>query len=617
VTFDKYFCTVNALEAPAPEIGTPGDNCRSSTDPELFPTFTLSIDGYDFTTAELLAGVQLAPGDYDLYEGETFVGTITVVDTDQTINVLNYLATTGAGVIVNKWFCEDIDDVVGGIDMEAPGDECVPGTADFDILDSEGASVLGVGDDVFAGVTLPAGEYTLVELGTGFTLDFSLGAERGVPINVFNPVEEEEPWITVQKFFCEGDNSEGNVSNCNGREAPDVDVTFTVVGNGVDDTIVVEEFNQGNGSQGQASSDFDLEAGETYLVCEIEPDGWMGVARALGANQTAGETPNCVYVTLTPGNNQVQFNNFMRDVPVDETGTLIVKKYFCTDEGITVPVVGDDESDYDGCELATAEQLEGVNFWVYPFGDAEAAIDIDDSLLLSTGVVLPVGTHTLVEVFDGVIHELADVTIEADETTTIIVFNPVEKEDENGKLIVKKYFCKDKDLKHPTVGTKGDYDHCKPAKPSSVEFYVLAFGETKVDLDESTLLSTGVTLPVGTHELFEVFKGKAYSLGEFEIKAGETTTITVFNPAKYDKPDHDKPGTDKPGADKPGTSGGTTASSGGTTASTGGTTAVTALPSTGSGAEAGNDAIASLTLLAGAAALAGTGMLLRKERPAA
>jgi hypothetical protein len=194
--------------------------------------------------------------------------------------------------------------------------------------------------------------------------------------------------------------------------------------------------------------------------------------------------------------------------------------------------------------------------------------------------------------------------------------------DETGKLIVKKYFCKDKDLKHPTVGKKDHYDHCKPAKPSSVEFYVLAFGETKVDLDESTLLSTGVTLPVGTHELFEVFKGKAYSLGEFEIKAGETTTITVFNPAKYDKPDHDKPdydkpghdkpGADKPGADTPGSSGGTTAGTGGTT-----TTMVKALPNTGSGAEAGNDAIASLTLLAGAAALAGTGMLLRKERSAA
>jgi hypothetical protein len=200
-----------------------------------------------------------------------------------------------------------------------------------------------------------------------------------------------------------------------------------------------------------------------------------------------------------------------------------------------------------------------------------------------------------------------------------------DDEDETGTLIVKKYFCKDKDLKHPTVGKKGDYDHCKPAKPNSVDFYVLAFGETKVDLDETTLLSTGVTLPVGTHELFEVFKGKAYSLGEFEITAGETTTITVFNPAKYDKPDHEKPGTDKPGTDKPGadTPGAdkpgadTPGTSDGTTASTGGTTAVTTLPSTGSGAEASNDAVASRTLLAGAAALAGTGMLLRKERPAA
>jgi hypothetical protein len=604
---DKYFCTLNVDTAPNPEIGVPGENCVEATEGFELSLYEGNIN-LQIPTESLLAGVMLEEGTYQLYEGEFALGSITIPDVEH-VDVLNFIAEPEGSVSVSKYVCEGLEEVTGGIDMAAPVDGCVESTAVFDILDSESNSVLGEGD-VFAGVTLPGGNYTLVELGTGFEVPFTIAAESNIQINVFNPAEEEEPWITILKRFCEGDNSEGNVSNCNGREAPDVDVTFTVVGNGVDDTIVVEEFNQGNSSQGQASSDFDLEAGETYLVCEIEPDGWMGVARALGANQTAGETPNCVYVTLTPGNNVVQFNNFMRDVPVDETGTLIVTKYFCTDEGLMVPVVGD-EGDYKYCEPgATAEQFEGVNFWVYPGGNAAAAIDIDDNALLSTGVVLPVGTHTLVEVLDGVTHVLDNFEIKAGETTTIVVFNPVEKEDENGTLIVKKYFCKDKDLKHPTVGTKGDYDHCKPAKPSSVEFYVLAFGETKVDLDESTLLSTGVTLPAGTHELFEVFKGKAYSLGEFKIEVGETTTITVFNPAKYDKPDHEKPDYDKPGADKPGTPGGTTAS-------TGGTTAVTTLPSTGSGAEASNDAIASLTLLPGAAALAGTGMLLRKERPGA
>lgn len=44
---------------------------------------------------------------------------------------------------------------------------------------------------------------------------------------------------------------------------------------------------------------------------------------------------------------------------------------------------------------------------------------------------------------------------------------------------------------------------------------------------------------------------------------------------------------------------------------------VTTLPSTGSGDEQSNNAVASLALLAGAAAMAGTGLLLRKERPAA
>jgi hypothetical protein len=610
VTFDKYVCTVNALEAPAPEIGTPGDNCSLSTDPELFPTFMLSIDGQAFTTAELLAGVQLAPGDYDLYEGTTFVGTITVVDADQTINVLNYIATTGAGVIVNKWFCEDIDDVVGGIDMEAPGDECVPGTADFDILDSEGASVLGAGDDVFAGVTLPAGEYTLAELGSGFTLDFSLGAEQGVPINVFNPVEEEEPWITVQKFFCEGDNSEGNVSNCNGREAPDVDVTFTVVGNGVDDTIVVEEFNQGNGSQGQASSDFALEAGETYLVCEIEPDGWMGVARALGASQTAGETPNCVYVTLTPGNNQVQFNNFMRDVPVDETGTLIVTKYFCTDEGITVPVVVG-EGDYEGCELATAEQLEGVNFLVLPF-KTEPLIDITESMLLSTGVVLPVGTHTLVEGFEGVIHELADVTIEADETKTIIVLNPIDvPEDEEITVNIWKAVCSeiDVDADDPCVSSDG-------LNGTEIGFTVTyTVGETDITVDTSLVVegdkgSAVLTLPLAesytvcedvpdgveevTFGILGVDDAEATADGCITFSAegladGDVVGVMFWNDLEDEK--SDKPVPPK----KP---------------------VVIKLPSTGSGS-ADTGANAPIMLIAAAAAAAGAGAILRKERPAA
>lgn len=334
LTIVKYFCTVDdeTVEVPGPTIGTPGTGCVVATDQE----FTLSLEGTTFTTAQLLAGVELLPGTYNLYEGETLLGPITVVDTDLVVNVLNYVPDQ----------------------------------------------------------------------------------------------DQNDGYITVLKRFCEADNSDNTNSNCNGRVAPDVDVTFNVYDS--EDTllgtIVVTDFNEGNGSQGTAQSTMSLVVGETYTVCEVAPDGWDAVPRPGaqgGANQTGQD--DCIIVELVPGNNVLQFNNFPMEQP--EEGVAKVVKYFCTDPGITVPVVGDAESGFDGCEPATADQLTGVNFWVYPFGVAANAIDIDDTALLTTGVTLPVGTHTLVEEFNGVIHELADLTIVAGQTTTIMVYNPAAPEE--------------------------------------------------------------------------------------------------------------------------------------------------------------------------------------------
>ncbi len=137
------------------------------------------------------------------------------------------------------------------------------------------------------------------------------------------PAETGE--IRIIKRFCEADNSPNANSNCNGRiqEAEGTTVTFQVfegeaTSGGPVTTIDVPIERQGNGSQGQATSDADaaLGAGETFTVCEVPVDGFTAVPRPGaqgGRNQTSVDGEPCIRVDLTPGTNVLQFNNFLAE----------------------------------------------------------------------------------------------------------------------------------------------------------------------------------------------------------------------------------------------------------------------------------------------------------------
>ncbi|MEJ7838723.1 MAG: hypothetical protein WKF81_07890, partial [Thermomicrobiales bacterium] len=120
-------------------------------------------------------------------------------------------------------------------------------------------------------------------------------------------------------------NSPNQNSNCNGRveEAEGTDVTFEVrAGFDVTDgpvleTIEVSIVQQGNASQGSATGGA-LDAGETFTVCEIPVDGFTPVPRPGnqgGSNQTLVAGEPCITVELGPGNNELQFNNFIAAAP--------------------------------------------------------------------------------------------------------------------------------------------------------------------------------------------------------------------------------------------------------------------------------------------------------------
>jgi hypothetical protein len=321
----------------------------------------------------------------------------------------------------------------------------------------------------------------------------------------------------------------------------------------------------------------------------------------------------------------------------EDPGKAVVVKYFCTDENITVPVVGD-EGDYEGCTLATAEKLAGVNFLVYPDSNAEEAIDIDDSMLYGDGVVLPVGTHTLVEEFNGVIHEMADLTIVAGETTTIVVFNPVE-DVPTVDLHIYKEVCKD-------VDETDEHDPCVPSDAMdghTLYFTVFALvgeddddGLEIIDYVEVSMVIEGnlgsavvedlpladfyavcEIVPEGIEGvyIYSVPGGIVFDdaeLGACVFIAGEDLDenlligVLFLNdveegkpPVKPEKPE--KPTTpEKPVIPVPQQP----------------VTTVTELPSTGSGTT-DTTPVAPWLLMTSAAVLAGTGALLRKERPAA
>ena len=174
---------------------------------------------------------------------------------------------------------------------------------------------------VFAGLFV----VFLLMVSSGHSVSASSGSGAPVTSSNFQP---ETGTITVLKRFCEADNSPNQNSNCNGRveDAEGTIVTFDVrAGADVTAGAVTEQIGvliaqQGNGSQGSNTGGA-LAAGSTFTVCEVPVAGYTIVPRPGaqgGQNQTLVPGAPCITVVLVPGNNVLQYNNFVAAAPTEE-----------------------------------------------------------------------------------------------------------------------------------------------------------------------------------------------------------------------------------------------------------------------------------------------------------
>ncbi len=416
------------------------------------------------------------------------------------------------------------------------------------------------------------------------------------------PIPVEPGAVIVEKYYCEGTD----------LKAPAVvNVEFNTEGCDVGgDTSIFDILDDEGTSLGLDLSTLfttgvQLMPGDYTLV---EYDGEtvvLSVDFTIEANQTAPVVIQVVNPVTPP-----------------EEGMAKVVKYFCTDTDITVPVVGD-EGDYEGCELATAEQLTGVNFLVYPFGVAEDAIDVDDTALFTTGVTLPAGTHTLVEVFNGTTHELADLPIVDGQTTSFVVFNPIAPEEIT--INIYKLVC--------SGFSEDQEDGCVESDKldgTEIDFTVTyTIGEDDTTVDTSLTIegsegSAVVNLPLadsykvcedtpdgieqvlfgvlGVDEVQVTEDGCITFSGE-GLADGGLVEIVFWNDLEDETPVTPTPTPVTPEKPTP-------------TPVTPVPAPVKVLPSTGNGT-ADSTSVAPWMLIASAALLAGTGAVLRKDRHAA
>lgn len=165
-------------------------------------------------------------------------------------------------MIVEELSCEDtevgIPAVVGD---NFDGENCLSGTDSsiFDIVNSEGVSVLGEDVEVFEGQMHELATIELTEDGQVFEY------------TVINPAAPEEITLNVYKLVCGGfseDQEDGCVESHN-LDSTEVDFTVTkTIGEdaeAVDTSLVVE------GSEGLAVVNLPLV--NSYTVCEDTPGG--------------------------------------------------------------------------------------------------------------------------------------------------------------------------------------------------------------------------------------------------------------------------------------------------------------------------------------------------------
>lgn len=130
--------------------------------------------------------------------------------------------------------------------------------------------------------------------------------------------------ISVDKTVCD---SVGQQSTCNGRinnlDGQTINFTvFQATGTspntppaGLSQLAVIPvTINEGNGSQGRGRMS-GFNTGDTVLVCETVPGGFDTLPRpdeSTGGQQT--REGDCIRVTLGPGNNVLEFINFLEDL---------------------------------------------------------------------------------------------------------------------------------------------------------------------------------------------------------------------------------------------------------------------------------------------------------------
>jgi hypothetical protein len=192
--------------------------------------------------------------------------------------------------IVVKYYCEDTDITLPVVGVEGDYGDCVSGmdSSIFDILDSEGASVLGEGDDIFAGVELMAGTYTLFEyygVTVVLTYEFDVIEGEETILIVVNPVEDAPTVdLHIYKEVCKDVDETDEYDPCVPSDAMDGHTlyftVFALVGEDDDDGLEIIDYVEVSmvieGNLGSAVVE-DLPLADFYAVCEIVPEGIEGV----------------------------------------------------------------------------------------------------------------------------------------------------------------------------------------------------------------------------------------------------------------------------------------------------------------------------------------------------
>jgi hypothetical protein len=247
---------------------------------------------------------------------------------------------------VIKFFCPllgNADDLWAVFDSSDPGTQtlaqtanCKKGDATFILKPVAPSDIVSIkfvtGSDGIAHLTLPAGTYTLTELGTGATVQVEVFVSQQTTVVVLNYIPPPQPKpasIMVHKYTCDpgfqGEFYLDFINACGGFENLTNNVTFRISGAANATRVTGDGGQRGRTVFTQLPAglyllreDTPLGAGQVYMWCGLQLDSYEfgAVGNQIAFPLQLGQTMYCA-----------AFN--VPDQVTDTTGTIVVQKYAC------------------------------------------------------------------------------------------------------------------------------------------------------------------------------------------------------------------------------------------------------------------------------------------------